>query len=169
MGRATDAANRECPAHQWRIEHQSPPPILGSYRINASGSRDFVAHGAQAFRSEKVGGGRAKHVNSASVRLLNLNFARLEFGTVLFKNLCASASFEETGPKPDHDGSHQNGTSIPSIIRTAATPKTMLDFGDEEYLQVICVESGNVASNRSTLLPGSTLRLKVELSSAALS
>lgn len=45
----------------------------------------------------------------------------------------------------------------------------MPDFGEEEYTTMICVESGNVASDRITLQPGGTARLKVTLSSAPLS
>ena len=47
-----------------------------------------------------------------------------------------------------------------------AKAKAMQDFGDEEYKQMVCVESGNVASNRITLNPESHSRLKVKLSSA---
>ncbi len=43
--------------------------------------------------------------------------------------------------------------------------KAMQDFGDEEYKEMICVESGNVASDRLTLKPGGVSRLKVKLSS----
>lgn len=43
--------------------------------------------------------------------------------------------------------------------------KRMPDFGDEEYLQMLCVESGNVAMNRTSLSSGSRAILKVELSS----
>jgi len=44
----------------------------------------------------------------------------------------------------------------------------MPDFGNEEYKQMICVESGNVARNRIALPPGRTAVLKVTLSSAPL-
>jgi len=40
------------------------------------------------------------------------------------------------------------------------------DFGNEEYRQMLCVESGNVANNKVTLPPGRTASLKVMLSSA---
>jgi D-hexose-6-phosphate mutarotase len=49
-----------------------------------------------------------------------------------------------------------------------AKAKAMSDFGDEEYQQMVCVESGNVAVNEITLLPGQTSGLKVKLSSAPL-
>jgi len=42
----------------------------------------------------------------------------------------------------------------------------MPDFGNEEYERMVCVESGNVASNQVRLPPGETSRLQVELSSA---
>ena len=44
----------------------------------------------------------------------------------------------------------------------------MPDFGNEEYKQMVCVESGNVAKNKITLPPGQSSVLKVTLSSAAL-
>jgi D-hexose-6-phosphate mutarotase len=44
----------------------------------------------------------------------------------------------------------------------------MPDFGNDEYKQMVCVESGNVASNKVTLAPGRTASLKVVLSSAPL-
>jgi len=40
------------------------------------------------------------------------------------------------------------------------------DFGDGEYRQMVCVESGNVGPNRLNLPPGKTALLKVVLSSA---
>jgi len=43
--------------------------------------------------------------------------------------------------------------------------KAMQDFGEDEYKEMICVESGNVSSDRITLKPGSTSRLKVKFSS----
>ena len=49
-----------------------------------------------------------------------------------------------------------------------AKAKAMPDFGDDEYLRMVCVESGNVAENRLTLAPGETSALKIKLSSAAL-
>ena len=44
----------------------------------------------------------------------------------------------------------------------------MADFGNEEYKQMICVESGNVAKNRVALAPGKSSVLKVVLSSSKL-
>jgi len=46
--------------------------------------------------------------------------------------------------------------------------KAMSDYGDDEYQGMVCVESGNVAMNEITLPPGETSRLKVKLSSEAL-
>jgi len=43
--------------------------------------------------------------------------------------------------------------------------KAMADFGDEEFRQMVCVESGNVATNQITLSPGKTATMKVILSS----
>jgi len=42
----------------------------------------------------------------------------------------------------------------------------MPDFGDAEYLQMLCVESGNLASNKITLAPGAKSVMTVEISSA---
>ena len=44
----------------------------------------------------------------------------------------------------------------------------MSDFGNEEYEQMVCVESGNVAANSINLSPGATSTLKVRLSSETL-
>lgn len=44
----------------------------------------------------------------------------------------------------------------------------MADFGDDEYLQMVCVESGNVAKNQITLSPGELATMKVVVSSAPL-
>jgi glucose-6-phosphate 1-epimerase len=46
--------------------------------------------------------------------------------------------------------------------------RRMADFGDDEYLQMVCVESGNVAKNQITLPPGEATALKVEISSTPL-
>ncbi len=45
----------------------------------------------------------------------------------------------------------------------------MADFGDDEYLQMVCVESGNVAANKITLAPGELAVMKVVVSSEELS
>ena len=47
-----------------------------------------------------------------------------------------------------------------------AKSQALADFGNEEYLNMVCVESGNVGSDRISLAPGATSRLKVKLSSA---
>jgi len=49
-----------------------------------------------------------------------------------------------------------------------AKSQQMPDFGNEEYKQMLCVESGNVAKNRIVLPPGRSSVLKVRLSSAAI-
>jgi glucose-6-phosphate 1-epimerase len=49
-----------------------------------------------------------------------------------------------------------------------AKARQMPDFGDEEYERMICVESGNVASNTITLPPGGSSTLTVKLSSETL-
>jgi glucose-6-phosphate 1-epimerase len=50
-----------------------------------------------------------------------------------------------------------------------AKAQQMPDFGNDEYKQIVCVESGNVAKNRLTLPPGRTSSMKVVLSSTRLS
>jgi len=42
------------------------------------------------------------------------------------------------------------------------------DFGNEEYLRMICVESGNIARNQIRLAPGESAALKVKLIANAL-
>jgi len=49
-----------------------------------------------------------------------------------------------------------------------AKSQQMSDFGNDEYLRMICVESGNVATNKLTLAPGKSSVLKVVLSSSRL-
>jgi len=44
----------------------------------------------------------------------------------------------------------------------------MPDFGNEEYEKMVCVESGNVASNQIRLPPGEVSRLKVKISTEPL-
>jgi D-hexose-6-phosphate mutarotase len=45
-----------------------------------------------------------------------------------------------------------------------AKSQRMPDFGDEEYLKMLCVESGNVDDDSVTLAPGKSSCLKIELS-----
>jgi D-hexose-6-phosphate mutarotase len=42
--------------------------------------------------------------------------------------------------------------------------RQMPDFGDDEYLHMLCVESGNVSENRLTLPAGKSCSMKVEIS-----
>ncbi len=49
-----------------------------------------------------------------------------------------------------------------------AKSQQMSDFGDEEYLKMVCVESGNVGKNKVTLGPGRTSVLGVRLSTVSL-
>jgi glucose-6-phosphate 1-epimerase len=46
--------------------------------------------------------------------------------------------------------------------------KAMADFGDEEYLRMVCVESGNVSENKIFLPPGERSSLKVNLRTNAM-
>jgi glucose-6-phosphate 1-epimerase len=47
-----------------------------------------------------------------------------------------------------------------------AKARQMPDFGDDEFQQMLCVESGNVSRDKLTLPPGRSASLRVELSSA---
>lgn len=49
-----------------------------------------------------------------------------------------------------------------------ARAQQISDFGNEEYLRMVCVESGNVASNALKLPPGGSANLSVKLSSEKL-
>lgn len=49
-----------------------------------------------------------------------------------------------------------------------AKSQQMPDFGNDEYRQMLCVESGNVAKNRIVLTPGKSSVMKVTLGSAPL-
>ncbi|MBK8000144.1 MAG: D-hexose-6-phosphate mutarotase [Verrucomicrobia bacterium] len=49
-----------------------------------------------------------------------------------------------------------------------AKSQQLSDFGNEEYLRMICVESGNVAAHKVTLAPGESTVLRVDLSSTRL-
>ncbi len=49
-----------------------------------------------------------------------------------------------------------------------AKAQQMADYGDEEYHEMVCVESGNVGSNAIKLAPGATSMLKVTLDSSPL-
>jgi glucose-6-phosphate 1-epimerase len=55
--------------------------------------------------------------------------------------------------------------SLSTVVWNPWTVKAqqMPDFGTEEFERMVCVESGNVASNQIRLPPGETSRLKVKL------
>ncbi len=62
------------------------------------------------------------------------------------------------------NGGHSTVVWNPWIVRAREMP----DFGDDEYLNMVCVESGNVAKNKVVLGPSQTAVLRVRLSTAAL-
>jgi len=80
---------------------------------------------------------------------------------------------EATGPVEIHDASlhrviciEKSGSRSTVVWNPwLAKSRAMADFGDEEYLRMVCVESGNVADNRVTVEPGNSASLKVVLSS----
>ena len=49
-----------------------------------------------------------------------------------------------------------------------AKSQQMPDFGNDEYQRMICIESGNVAADRITLLPGKTHTLTLKISTEPL-
>ncbi len=64
----------------------------------------------------------------------------------------------------DKSGSASTVVWNPWITKARQMP----DFGNDEYKQMLCVESGNVAKNRKYLPPGRSAVLKVVLSSSPL-
>jgi glucose-6-phosphate 1-epimerase len=64
----------------------------------------------------------------------------------------------------------EKGNSASTVVWNPwiAKAQQMADFGDEEYRNMVCVESGNVASNKIILPPGQSAAMKVKLSSAPL-
>jgi len=50
----------------------------------------------------------------------------------------------------------------------SAKARAMADFGDEEYQRMVCVESGNVASNEIVLGVGQEARMKIEIRTSSL-
>jgi D-hexose-6-phosphate mutarotase len=64
----------------------------------------------------------------------------------------------------DKEGSLSTVVWNPWIAKAQRMP----DFGNDEYLSMVCVESGNVADNAVTLLPGKQASLKIELGTRSL-
>jgi D-hexose-6-phosphate mutarotase len=64
----------------------------------------------------------------------------------------------------EKSGSNSTVVWNPWIAKSAQMP----DFADDEYKQMICVESGNVGGNKIVLPPGRSCLLRVVLSSTAL-
>jgi D-hexose-6-phosphate mutarotase len=83
---------------------------------------------------------------------------------------------DAAGPVEIHDGKLrrkiriEKSGSASTVVWNPWTTKAqqMPDFGDEEYLQMLCVESGNVGRNRIVLAPGHSSALKVMISAAPL-
>lgn len=64
----------------------------------------------------------------------------------------------------EKSGSESTVVWNPWVAKSQAMP----DFGNEEYQQMVCVESGNVGPNQLTIGPGQSARLRVRLSSEPL-
>jgi glucose-6-phosphate 1-epimerase len=65
----------------------------------------------------------------------------------------------------EKNGSKSTVVWNPGIAKAQQMP----DFGNDEFKQMVCVESGNVARNKITLAPGRSHVLSVTLSSAPIS
>jgi D-hexose-6-phosphate mutarotase len=63
----------------------------------------------------------------------------------------------------------ENSTSTVVWNPWIAKAQQMSDFGNDEYHNMVCVESGNVGSNGIKLAPGKSSTLKVTLDSGPLS
>jgi glucose-6-phosphate 1-epimerase len=84
--------------------------------------------------------------------------------------------FDAPGPVEIHDSNlkrriciHKSG-SLSTVVWNPWQAKSaqMPDFADDEYLRMLCVESGNVMDNRLTLPAGKSSSLKVEIQTEAL-
>jgi D-hexose-6-phosphate mutarotase len=62
----------------------------------------------------------------------------------------------------------KSGSNSTVVWNPWTTQKLPDDFDPAEYVQMVCVESGNVKQNKISLAPGKTSALKVILSSASL-
>ena len=62
----------------------------------------------------------------------------------------------------------QNSASTVVWNPWIAKAQEMPDFCNDEYRNMVCVESGNVMDNKITLAPGKKASLKVKLSSKPL-
>jgi glucose-6-phosphate 1-epimerase len=80
---------------------------------------------------------------------------------------------DTTGAVDIHDSGHhrrisvEKSGSVSTVVWNpwVAKAKQMPDFGDDEFKQMVCVESGNVAQNKIALAPNQSASLKVILSS----
>jgi glucose-6-phosphate 1-epimerase len=80
---------------------------------------------------------------------------------------------DTTGAVDIYDSRHhrkihvEKSGSVSTVVWNpwVAKAKQMPDFGDDEFKQMVCVESGNVAQNKITLAPNQSASLKVILSS----
>lgn len=64
----------------------------------------------------------------------------------------------------DKSGSRSTVVWNPWVAKSQRMP----DFGNDEYLQMVCVESGNIGDNNITLSAGSSASLKIALSTEPL-
>ena len=80
---------------------------------------------------------------------------------------------DTTGAVDIHDSGHhrkihvEKSGSASTVVWNpwVAKAKQLPDFGDDQFKQMVCVESGNVAQNKITLAPEKSASLKVVLSS----
>ena len=109
---------------------------------------------------DKVAGGARKHEDTDAIRIaseVDRVYLNTPGTTVIHDPTLRRTITVEKG------GSNSTVVWNPWINKSRAMP----DFGDEEYERMICVESGNVADGRLTLVPGGTSVLTVVLGSQA--
>jgi glucose-6-phosphate 1-epimerase len=110
---------------------------------------------------DKVGGSTLKRETADAIRI-NSEVDRVYLDT--------------TAPVEIHDAKLRRvirvdkSGSVSTVVWNpwVAKSKAMPDFGDEEFHQMVCVESGNVGQNTTLLAPGESSELRVVLSSQPL-
>lgn len=111
---------------------------------------------------ERAGGGSVRREETGDAIRIEAEVDRAYLKTagaveILDRAFCRRIRVEKTG---------SNSTVVwnPWIAKAQA----MSDFGDEEYRQMVCVESGNIMDDKLSLPPGRTAQLTARISSAPL-
>lgn len=111
--------------------------------------------------SEKVGDVRKSSIQSGGVTFTT-KVARTYSGSVCDCEICDPGYGRKI--KISKEGSRTTVLWNPWIAESAKTP----DLGDDEYLEMVCVETANAASDSVTIAPGKTHRMKTVISSERL-